>query len=472
MHQIFYGGGNLQTITDLSHWNISNVTDLSEAFKGFYQPLKLDLSGWDFPPSADTSGMFEPQDSGLSLAFIRLKAGAHIPADAFTGISHAQHSIPGFQTWKQKDGNKSWSGIPHDVGLGATSTTEATWYGWPHAEIKFTQGYYGTGISGTPPANLTADNAWFDSHIPATIPGQGTLLRNGYRFAGWQAVFGGKHYDKGDTIYFPDPDITAYGEQLNTFNAQWKSAVPVIAGAAPHADGVHVKVTDPAGYLAGDTMTVSDGTTTADATRDTVTGEWDVLLPLPTGDTTGQGTSTTYTATFHQSEGGTADSAPTTVTLDQVAPALENIRANTPAHQITGVAWSSGNTTAQPGRVKEGGDTITATWPGLGTTTTTTTSGAAGHEGEFTLPIPNGVTMPGDAVLTVSDTAGEHGLNGASNKSAEYTARLTPPITVLPFTGGGTPATWAATIAISAILALATGTILTKRAYAHTRPRH
>ncbi|WEV72798.1 hypothetical protein [Bifidobacterium sp. ESL0790] len=341
--------------------------------------------------------------------------------------------------------------------------------------------FYGNGGSGTPPPNLVADDIWFGDSTTKTIPGQGGLLRNKFRFSGWNLNSDGKgtHYKEGDTINLPEQTALNYDHQsmFATLYAEWKSTTPTITGAAPKADGVHVKGTEPAGIQIGDTFTVTDdkghSATTTAATANDPAGKWEATISLPGSDTIGQGTITKYTAVLNQHEGGSsADSTAYEVSVDQVAPALENIRANTPAHQITGVAWSSGNTTAQPGRVKEGGDTITATWPGLGTTTTTTTSSAAGHEGEFTLPIPNGVTMPGDAVLTVSDTAGEHGLNGVSNKSGEYTARLTPPITVLPFTGGRTPATWALTIAISAILTLATGTILTKRAYAHTRPRH
>ncbi|WEV73014.1 hypothetical protein [Bifidobacterium sp. ESL0790] len=262
-----------------------------------------------------------------------------------------------------------------------------------------------------------------------TIPSTPNLKRNHYRLLGWAKTSNATtpDYSAGDTVSLPLDGVA----QAKLYAVWGAVPPPTFTAATPKSDGTHIKGTILGGGMAGDLVTITDGTNTATATPTVdATGSWEVILPTPT-DLVGNGGANSYTGTLKQADGITSeDSDPYgPVGIDVVAPGLEHIIPS--GRTIHGIAYTSGNETTQPNRTTEQGDTITVTWPDNSTTTATSDA-----DGKFTIAIPSSVSLSSTVHLKVADTAGAHGYDGHNNESTTYEVRLTPPVTALPLTGG------------------------------------
>ena len=129
--------------------------------------------------------------------------------------------------------------------------------------------------SGNPPVDPNPDGGYvFGARV--IVQGQGTLVKEGYRFVGWKREDSGQIYQGGDTFYM--------GSNAVVFNAVWEFIKTQVAKPAlvqsvftftgsPHT--ITLNTTNPAFTLGGQTTATAVGSYTATVTlNDTTTYEW------------------------------------------------------------------------------------------------------------------------------------------------------------------------------------------------------
>ncbi|WEV72108.1 hypothetical protein [Bifidobacterium sp. ESL0790] len=212
------------------------------------------------------------------------------------------------------------------------------------------------------------------------------------------------------------------------------------------------------------TPTVGTAAAANDVTLDTSTGTWSATFPLSAlvgEDDVGQGLSYVFRARLvTTSDGDSSYAFSAGKQADLVAPTITDAKFNKGARTVTGVVWS-GDATNQSNRVKETKFSVTVTWPAGSSTSSTTltcTSGAASisgatcptsgsGDGIFTLPVPSGVLLKGDAQMRAKDSpaASEPTLVGSGEPNVSSVATFDstmPVVTALPLTGGDAPSVW------------------------------
>lgn len=167
------------------------------------------------------------------------------------------------------------------------------------------------------------------------------------------------------------------------------------------------------------------------------------MSDLAAADTVGNGASYVFrTRSTTTGDGNSEYGFSAGLKADVVAPAFKagTLKFNQNARTVSGTVMSGDST--HSGAVAEQGDTVTVTWPAGSTTVSST--GLTGPDGAFSVAIPAGVLLKGNASLTVADAPASDVPTltgtGSPNVSAPSPLDVTAEtVSSLPLTGDAKP---------------------------------
>jgi len=146
----------------------------------------------------------------ITPAFVTVTPGSSVTLPAQTGLTRTNYSLGGWNT--QADGK----GTTYAVGDSFTPASSVTIYVIWMNTITFNGNNLGG--SGSPPPAITEP-----AGASITLPGQGTLTRPGYSFAGWGTEAGGGTTYSAGATYVTAGNATLYAQWSTTFTVTFSN---------------------------------------------------------------------------------------------------------------------------------------------------------------------------------------------------------------------------------------------------------